>query len=759
MVKRGNKKTCEFCGIKYYDLGVQKSVCPKCKRINSSRSIESKSSSTKNLSDKLIKIDLLHIDEINSSYGSAILSGKIELPKNHNLKKGWYALSKENISKGLFNPSEPVIYLKSPPLRGIKFVLSSNRFPGIGIENANNIVNNNANSILNILEGNAESIKKDLSSTDRIAKSLASGWKISLDKTICEIFFRELGFSFNQLKIISKEIGLDIIKIIEERPFSLLGKVPRLSFEQLEEVYNRLNRVPSDLDKSIAALEYWLRTTEERRGHTCAPLEKSVEESSKISRLDQNIIKETLENEIALFPRGLRFKKEIISSISSYKRDTNILKQLERLKKHYSFNNSEKIFKKSALKMPYKIKLSNEQIDAINSAVNSSVSIITGGPGSGKSTLIVGLVKAFEEIGKEVFLCAPTGRAAKRLSEYSELKRLEPSTIHMHLTLLKGRKAKLFDAIIIDESSMIDVKLLYELLEVIPNGCSMIFVGDADQLPPIGPGQPFKDMIESEYIPVSILTGNYRQESFSDIIIASRSIINGDCPQLSKNVENNDFLFIESPKGQQAKTVLDYYFNQLPLSNKGAETENLQILSPMHRGEVGIKALNKMIQNIRSNHSSPIFQKKEDNINFYVGDKVIQTSNNYELMVMNGDIGTILRRSGKEIVVEFDEREVHFSGLQPYDLDLAYAISIHKSQGSEYPGIIIPINSEHIHMLSRNLLYTGITRGKKKVIVIGEENIFKSAIKAFWKDSRFTNLVSVLKNEDTFFMNKVYQEE
>ena len=293
---------------------------------------------------------------------------------------------------------------------------------------------------------------------------------------------------------------------------------------------------------------------------------------------------------------------------------------------------------------------------------------------------------------------------------------------------------------------MIDINLFLELLKSIPSGSSIIFVGDADQLPPIGPGQPFKDIIESSVLNISKLTGNYRQDDLSDIIKGSRSIITGNHPALKKDLNDSDFIFLECDKNNQTNLVLDMYFRKIPnFFDKDNDKNTIQILSPMHKGEAGIKFLNQKIQNTLTRTNEQAFEKKDKSLQLNIGDKVIQTTNNYDLMVMNGDIGVIEKKDNREVIVSFDNREVTYSGLDLYDLDLAYAISIHKSQGSEYSSVIIPINSDHIHMLSRNLLYTGITRGKKLVVLIGEVKIFKYAIDSFWKDTRYTNLVSALK--------------
>ena len=416
-----------------------------------------------------------------------------------------------------------------------------------------------------------------------------------------------------------------------------------------------------------------------------------------------------------------------------------------RLEKNFTKPKITNLLSNKDLSMPEKIKLSKEQILSINRSLKQSFSIITGGPGSGKSTLIVGLVKSLRKIGKKIVICAPTGRAAKRLTEYKELRSLEPTTIHMHLTVIKNKLKQKYDTIIIDEASMVDINLFLELIQSIPNGSNIILVGDADQLPPIGPGQPFKDMIESKKVNISKLSGNFRQNNLSNIIKASRSIITGKLPSMETEFKNSDFIFIECSKSNQKNLILNLFFEKVPTLLKNKQ-ESIQILSPMHKGNVGIKFLNYDIQQKLTSNSKLLFERKDKSLKLFGGDKVIQTSNNYDLMVMNGDIGHVSKKVENKIIVNFDNREVEYSGLNLYDLDLAYAISIHKSQGSEYSAVIIPINSEHIHMLSRNLLYTAITRGKKLVVLVGEKNIFENAINAFWKDTRYTNLVSAMQS-------------
>jgi len=311
-----------------------------------------------------------------------------------------------------------------------------------------------------------------------------------------------------------------------------------------------------------------------------------------------------------------------------------------------------------------------------------------------------------------------------------------------------AKKTSEFDVMIIDEASMIDVDLMVDLLEAIPEGTGLIFIGDVDQLPPVGPGQPFKDLIESEMVSVSRLTGNFRQSSFSDTVKAARDVIRGNTPKITSSLAQSDFVFLEVPPSEQADTVLNLYFDLMPAKLK-VEPQDIQIISPQRPGNVGVLSLNDLIQYRVTGKTKSIFKKKSGNheVTFYIGDKVIQRKNNYELKVMNGDQGVITRESGQNLMVEFDGVEIAYDGLQRFDLDLAYATTIHSSQGSEYPGVIIPVVAAHAHMLSRNLIYTAITRGKRQVCIVGELAALEKALAQYQKDFRWTSLTEQLKAE------------
>jgi len=302
---------------------------------------------------------------------------------------------------------------------------------------------------------------------------------------------------------------------------------------------------------------------------------------------------------------------------------------------------------------------------------------------------------------------------------------------------------------IVDESSMIDINLILELLLSIPDGTSIIFIGDADQLPPVSAGQPFNDLIQSKKVPVSYLTGNFRQKELSPIVNGARNVISGFEPQVGKTHVDSDFYFLEVQKGEQSDVVVENYLSVLPNTLLGVEDNDIQILSPMRKGATGINNLNKIIQQQLTANGKPVYEKKvgDDIIKFYLSDKVMMTQNDYEIDVMNGDIGKITRKNDKNFIVVFEDgKEVEFTSENRDKLDLAYAITIHKSQGSEYRAVVIPVSSNHIHMLTRKLLYTGITRGKEMVCLVGEKQAFKTALQIYRQDFRYTNLSYALKD-------------
>ena len=635
------------------------------------------------------------------------------------------------------------------PLKGLKLFLSDWFFKGIGEVLADKIVDEGNMNTLRALNDTAQNIGERFHINKDQSESLNSGWKKNKEIANYEILLNELGFTNAQKKKIKEDFGLSIIKILKINPMSLLGSIPYLLFEDLEKICERLNFKISDEQKIFAATEHALKKMESSNGHTCYLLERIINDVVHLTKFEENVILETIKNDRTKFRFSERNNKEIIQSNASFERDQKIVQEIKRIENKFIRGKDKKTFIKSDLKSQKNIDLSDEQVNAVNIAINNPISIITGGPGAGKTTMVKGLVSAVTSLKLKLKLTAPTGKAATRIATEG-LKKYKPSTIHSYLGIFDEKTDENFDIMIVDESSMIDIDLMQSLLTSIPDKSSIVFIGDADQLPPVGPGQVFKDFIKSKRIEVAQLTGNYRQDSMSGIAKAARSIVKGEIPYL-KNDLKDDIIFLDLSKENQAKEILDLYFNKLP--ELGINQDDIQILTPQREGSAGLYNINRLIQQKITARGTPVFTNKvktksgELEMNFYSGDKVIMRKNKVkELGLVNGDIGRILRKSGPSIVTEFNQKEIEFSTKDAFDLQLAYAITIHLSQGSDYKGVIITCSSEHRFMLRRNLIYTALTRAKEKAILVGEKNSLHEGVQKL-PDLRYTNIVEILQKD------------
>jgi exodeoxyribonuclease V alpha subunit len=382
-----------------------------------------------------------------------------------------------------------------------------------------------------------------------------------------------------------------------------------------------------------------------------------------------------------------------------------------------------------------KIELSQSQKKAVALALQNKLLVITGGPGVGKTTLVNSILQIIAAKKARILLCAPTGRAAKRLSESTAL---EAKTIHRLLEFdpkafaFKRNKENPLEAdiVVVDEASMIDVILMNQLLKAIPDHACLLLVGDVDQLPSVGPGAVLADIIQSQALPVVRLTEIFRQAATSKIIVNAHRINQGEMPLKGESQELSDFYFTkgETPEDISEK-LLHVVSKRIPERFGLDPIKDVQVLTPMNRGGLGSRSLNAELQKILNPKEGP--QISKFGWQYKVGDKVLQTVNNYDKEVFNGDIGTInaIDTEEGELLIEFDGREVKYDSNELDEVMLAYAASIHKSQGSEYASVVIPLAMQHYMMLERNLLYTGVTRGKKLVVIIGQAKALAMAVK------------------------------
>ena len=392
------------------------------------------------------------------------------------------------------------------------------------------------------------------------------------------------------------------------------------------------------------------------------------------------------------------------------------------------------------------IELAELQKETIREAITSKVMVLTGGPGTGKTTLVNSLIRILEKKGQRIHLASPTGRAAKRLGEVTKR---EAKTIHRLLEYSpKERGFKRnednpleADLVIIDEASMVDILLMNHLLKAIPLKATLLLVGDIDQLPSVGPGNVLRDIIASEQVKTVKLTEIFRQAQESMIVVNAHRVNDGQFPQTKSTTDRqSDFFFMEREEPEKAlELVKELCAIRLPRSFHFSPLDDIQIMTPMHRGLVGVSNLNTELQGLLNPTGEEVIRGGRT---FRVKDKVMQTSNNYEKEVFNGDIGRIagIDREDQKILVMFEDRIVDYEWSELDQLVLAYAISIHKSQGSEYPAIVVPVLTQHYIMLQRNLLYTAITRAKKLVVLVGSKRAIAMAVKNNRVQHRYTGL-------------------
>jgi exodeoxyribonuclease V alpha subunit len=396
------------------------------------------------------------------------------------------------------------------------------------------------------------------------------------------------------------------------------------------------------------------------------------------------------------------------------------------------------------------LRLSDSQRAAVAQAVNGKVTVITGGPGVGKTTVVNSILRIIRATGVKVLLCAPTGRAAKRLAESTAT---EAKTIHRLLEFdprtlgFKHNQDAPLDAelLVVDEVSMVDTVLMNQLLRAVPDHCALLLVGDVDQLPSVGPGAVLADMIGSNAIPTVRLTEIFRQAASSKIIVNAHRINRGQLPERS-GTEQSDFSFIgsDTPEDIHDKLV-QVVTERIPKRFGLHPIEDVQVLTPMNRGGLGARSLNVELQQRLNPNAEP--RVTRFGWTYAPGDKVIQTVNNYEKDVFNGDIGRVVRIDEEEglVYIDYDSRRVEYETGELDELSLAYATTVHKSQGSEYPAVVIPLGMPHYMLLERNLLYTAVTRGKRLVVVIGQTQALAMAVKRLGSVKRLTNLQARLR--------------
>lgn len=639
---------------------------------------------------------------------------------------------------------------------GIKKYLCSGLIKGIGSTYADRIVEKFGIETLNIIDHEPDRLYEVEGIGKKRVNKIIECWTDQKSIREVMIFLQSHGVSPAYAQKVFKNYGSHSITKVKENPYNLARDIFGIGFKIADEIAQKLG-IPKDSEKRIdAGIEYVL-TELSGDGHVCYPVNEFLEIAKETISTEVSLIQPRLEvlqklDRIELFELVFEGQlQQFIWTKSLFLAETGIAREIARLKRsstHLRSIDTDKAIE--WVQEQLNIKLAPQQKTAVAMACQEKVQIITGGPGTGKSTITNAILRIMQKLTSRILLAAPTGRAAKRMSEITHK---EASTLHSLLEFdykggfKRNRENPIeCDLLIVDEASMIDTYLMYQLLKAIPSGTRVIFVGDINQLPSVGPGNVLKDMIASLFIPVTGLTEIFRQAAGSQIITNAHLINKGYFPSI-ENKENGDFFFLESNENEDVlRTIVGLVSHRLPKKYGFNPMRDIQVLAPMKKGIIGIENLNSILQETLNPKDNPLFRTGKK---FCVGDKVMQLRNDYDREVYNGDIGLIEKISvvDQQMYVNIDGRQVIYDFADLDELALAYAVSVHKYQGSECPCIVMPVHTSHFKLLNRNLLYTGVTRGKKLVVLVGSKKALAMAVHNDEVKRRYTGLKQALMNQ------------
>ena len=668
-------------------------------------------------------------------------------------------------------------YRVVPPsgARAVERYLASGAIKGIGLALAARIVRQFGEETFRIMEEEPERLSEVKGISEQKAREISEQVNDKKDIRDVMLFLQQYGISNTLALKIYRIYGMNVYNVMRENPYRLAEDVDGIGFRIADEIASKAGMLANSDYRIQSGILYTLSMAV-ANGHMFLPASRLIERTAALLEISPEAIEPILPNlmmdkKIIIKHEG---EEEDVYSLSSYYAELNCARMLMELKRAFQKDGSEEekelqIRKKiENMESELNLELDDLQIKAVLSCIKNGVSILSGGPGTGKTTTINLIIRYFEESGTDILLAAPTGRAAKRMTETTGM---EAKTIHRLLELngmsSEASKAVVFgrdqdnplevDVIIVDEMSMVDIFLFQSLLKAIIPGTRLIMVGDVNQLPSVGPGQVLRDLIHSEQLPTVILTHIFRQKETSDIVLNAHRINEGT--EITFDNKSKDFFFLERNQANVIyKHMVQLILEKLPPYVKCSPYE-IQVLTPMKKGNLGTVTLNEILQQYLNPPSSDKKEYHSDQMNFRVGDKVMQIKNNYQLEweifgynhivtdhgtgVFNGDIGKIIdiNDSTQTVVIEYDDKRcASYPYSQLDEIELAYAITIHKSQGSEYPAVIMPILSGPAMLMNRNLLYTGVTRAKSCVTIMGSHETVLEMIRNGNEQKRYTSL-------------------
>ncbi len=643
---------------------------------------------------------------------------------------------------------------------GIERFLASGALPGVGAVIASRIVSMIGKDTLEVLGQRPEQLARVQGISAKKASLIGEAYSELSGLRDLMLFLESHGVSGGYAAKLQAVYGNTAMTRLQENPYSLADDIAGIGFKTADRIAMAMGMEHDCRERLTAGISYAL-TAAAGAGHTCVPEELLVRETARVLAVDSEPVRRVFSD--LLREDRLRLEEvggtRFIYPEYLYRAEVQTARRLLYLRdqgKPITRVNADDVI--AAWEREASIKLAEAQRQAIYTSLEHGVFVLTGGPGTGKTTVVKGILNVLEKAGCRILLAAPTGRAARRLADSAGHPAL---TVHRLLEYQPTGDGLCFgkddqdpldaEAIIIDEASMLDINLTYHLLKAVPGGCRLIFVGDVDQLPSVGAGSVLKDMIRSGKMPVVRLENVFRQAEVSPIVRNAHRINHGQMPEFIAG-DDSEFSLHEFNDEQDASSYVARVYAQM---TRDGDWRRVQVLSPMHKSPCGVQNLNKLLQ---SYINPPEDHKPEVSIPGNVlrlGDKVMQVRNNYDKDVFNGDIGRIVKIEGKTVTVSFPERPegdyVSYSQGECEELQLAYAMSVHKSQGSEYPCVILLMVPSHYIMLQRNLLYTAVTRAKQQVLVVGSKRAVLTAVENDKTRRRHSLLAERLQEDQELF--------
>lgn len=640
---------------------------------------------------------------------------------------------------------------------GIEKYLGSGMVRGIGPHFARKLVQAFGDQVFTVIEQQPERLQELPGIGPKRQARVTAAWTEQKVVRQIMVFLQSHGVGTARAVRIYKTYGDNAVEQVRENPYRLALDIHGIGFKTADELAQRLGFPPTSVLRAQAGVRHVLQELAEQ-GHCAALREALLETAVKLLEIPDEIIAQalTLETQAGNLVAEAIAEQPCLFLAPLHRAEVGVASHLRRLARgRPPWGGIAMDQAIPWVEARTGLHLSDSQRRAVVQACNSKVMVITGGPGVGKTTVVNSILRILRARRVEVLLCAPTGRAAKRLSESTGL---EAKTIHRLLEFdpktlgfkRDQRHPLLTDLLVLDEASMVDVVLANQLLRALPDRAGLLLVGDVDQLPSVGPGAVLADIIASRRLPTVRLTEIFRQAAQSRIITNAHRINGGQLPERpdAADTSSDFYLIAAADPGEIQARLLQVVMERIPKRFGLHPVRDVQVLVPMNRGELGARALNTLLQQRLNPDAQPRLTRF--GWTFAPGDKVIQNVNNYDKDVYNGDIGRITRIALEEsqVFIDFDGREVEYEVDELDEIAPAYATTIHKSQGSEYPAVVMPIATQHYTLLERNLLYTGVTRGKQLVVIIGQPQALAIAVRTVRSRERLTNLAARLAAED-----------